>query len=79
MNGHNYEEVGELSASWGYVAEEDDGRHYHLDLCRPCLECLECPEGLVAKIAAEIQNHRFGQQLSIINEESRVQMEALCP
>ncbi|MDI5874904.1 hypothetical protein [Shewanella xiamenensis] len=35
VNGHKYEEVGELKAHWGYGSKED-GTAYHLDLCEDC-------------------------------------------
>lgn len=37
INGHKYEEVGELKASWGYGSKED-GTGYHLDLCENCFK-----------------------------------------
>ncbi|MFB2681170.1 hypothetical protein [Shewanella mangrovisoli] len=35
VNGHKYQEVGELKAHWGYGSKED-GTAYHLDLCEAC-------------------------------------------
>ncbi len=37
VNGHKYEEVGELEAKWGYGSKED-GVSYHLDLCEDCFK-----------------------------------------
>ncbi|WP_316677810.1 hypothetical protein [uncultured Tolumonas sp.] len=36
-NGHIFEEVGQLKASWGYGSKED-GIAYHLDLCENCFK-----------------------------------------
>lgn len=37
INGHTFEEVGELKASWGYGSKEN-GISYHLDLCESCFK-----------------------------------------
>ncbi len=37
VNGHKYEEAGELQAHWGYGSKED-GIFYHLDLCENCFK-----------------------------------------
>ena len=37
INGHAFENVGELKASWGYDSKED-GISYHLDLCEDCFK-----------------------------------------
>jgi hypothetical protein len=35
INGENYDECAELTASWGYGSKQD-GKSYHLDLCESC-------------------------------------------
>lgn len=37
INGHKYEEAGELKADWGYGSRED-GTSYHMDLCQDCFK-----------------------------------------